>query len=564
MKPAALCLALPVLLCAQESLGELLGRARAERDAGRLGRALAAYEAMLAQVPEHETALLERAQVLSWMGRYPEALEGYRAFRARYPGRALLADLRLAQVHAWSGAHGDALAVLAPWEARSERQAVLDGATYRAWQGDLAGALERLETWRSGHPEDAEAALLQVRFRSWTGDLRAARRDFEALVARWPGEHAGRLGLARVRLWEGDPAGAAQELARLPEEARSAAEAQVLASQIDLNLGRSRAAVRRLEPLAEGGSVRREAADLLREEAEARGPWVELRASRTDTNEGLRSEDPLLRLRMPLAEGFGELSLGRRRVTLGPEERAATDLGLRFVHPLGSRLRATAALQRTDDLGGEAATGWSAGLQARLAPGVELGLEAGHGWLAFTPAAADLRGGVHTLEASLGWRLPDQRTRIDLGAGEGRLSAGSTRRSWMIALEHRWPLPWAEVRGGALARRFGYSESLPLGFFNPERFEYAGATGGLLVKRGRLWSADLSLRGGWQRINGGSRAFAWGYAAVVNWNPGNGRATGFLSWSQSLAGLPVVDPSDPGSYREHTLALGARLRLGRH
>lgn len=564
MKPAALCLALPVLLSAQESLGELLGRARAERDVGRLANALAAYDAMLAQAPEHETALLERAQVLSWMGRYREALEGYRAFRARYPGRALLADLRVAQVHAWSGDHGEALAVLGPWEARGERQAVLDGATYRAWRGDLAGALERLETWRSGHPEDAEAALLQARFRSWTGDLRAARRDFEALLARWPGEHAGRLGLARVCLWEGDPAGAAQELARLPEEVRSAAEAQVLASQIDLNLGRSRTAVRRLEPLADAGSARREAADLLREDAEARGPWVELRASRTDTNEGLRTEDPLLRLRLPLAEGFGELSLGRRRVALGPEDRAATDLGLRFAHPLGSRWRATASLQRTDDLGGEAATGWSAGLQARLAPGVDLGLEAGHAWLTFTPAATDRRGGIHTLEASIGWQLPDQRTRLDVGVGQGRLSAGSTRRSWMVALGHRWPLPWGEARGGALVRRFGYSETLPLGFFNPERFEYAGATGGLMVKRGRLWSADLNLRGGWQRVNGGERAFAWGYAAVVNWSPGAGKVTGFLSWSQSLAGLPVVDPADPASYREHTLALGARLRLGRH
>lgn len=564
MKRAALYLALPVLLCAQESLGELLSRARAERDAGRLPSALAAYDAMLAKVPDHETALLERAQVLSWLGRYQEALEGYRAFRARFPGRALLADLRLAQVHAWSGGHGDALAVLGPWEARGERQAVLDGATYRAWRGDLAGALERLETWRASHPEDAEAALLQARFRSWTGDLNAARRAYEALLSRWPGEHAGRLGLARVRLWEGDPEGAASELARLPEEVRSAAEAQVLASQIDLNRGRSRAAVRRLEPLAEAGSARREAADLLQEDAETRGPWVELRASRTDTNEGLRSEDPLLRLRLPLAEGFGELSLGRRRVALGPEDRAATDLALRFAHPLGRRLRASAGLQRTDDLGGEAATGWSAGLQARLAPGVDLGLEAGHAWLTFTPAATDLRGGIHTLEASLGWQLPDQRTRLDVGVGQGRLSAGSTRRSWMVALGHRWPLPWGEARGGALVRRFGYSETLPLGFFNPERFEYAGATGGLMVKRGRLWSADLALRGGWQRVNGGERAFAWGYAAVVNWNPGAGKVTGFLSWSQSLAGLPVVDPADPASYREHTLALGARLRLGRH
>lgn len=564
MNRAALCLALPVLLCAQESLGELLGRARAERDAGRLANALAAYEAMLAQVSDHETALLERAQVLSWLGRYREALEGYRAFRSRHPGRALLADLRLAQVHAWSGDHGEALVVLAPWEARGERQAVLEGATYRAWRGDLAGALDRLETWRSSHPEDAEAALLQARFRSWTGDLKAARRDHEILLARWPEEHAARLGLARVRLWEGDPEGAAAELARLPEEVRSAAEAQVLASQIDLNLGRSRTAVRRLAPLAEAGSARREAADLLREDAESRGPWVEWRASRTDTNEGLRTEDPILRLRVPLVEGFGELTLGRRRVAFGPEDRTATDAGLRLAHPLSPRLRATAGLQRTDDLGGEAATGWSTGLQARLAPGLDLGVETSHAWLAFTPAAERLRGSIHTLDASLGWQLPDQRTRLDLGVGQGRLSAGSTRRSWMVALGHRWPLPWGEARGGALVRRFGYSETLPLGFFNPERFEYGGATGGLMVKRGRLWSADLSLRGGWQRINGGGRAFAWSYAAVVNWNPGNGRATGFLSWSQSLAGLPVVDPSDPSSYREHTLALGARLRLGRY
>lgn len=564
MRAALLCVCLPAVLLAQEDLGTLLGRAREARDAGRLEPALAAYDAMLAQVPDHETALLERAQVLSWMGRYDEALGGYRRFRERFPQRAEVADLRIAQVLAWAGRYAESLETLAPWEARGLRQAVLDGATYRAWRGDLHASLIQLDGWIAAHPEDRDALLLRARFRSWTGDLRAAHREHVALLARFPGDAEARIGLGRVRLWEGDPRGAHAELACLTGDQRAKPEAQVLAAQVDLAEGRARQARSRLVPLAQGGAERKEARQLLAEAAEAQGPWVELRGTQLNTNEGLRMDDPALRLRMPLWDGHGDAALLHRAVDLNGDRRQATEVSVALAHPLGPWLRASGSLTQVSDLGGAAATEWSAGLKARLWPGLNLGLSAAHSLLAYTPTAWDHRESLHGVDLSLGWQLPDQRTRLDLGLGQGWLSAGTTRESWLATLGHRLPFTWGELRGSLLARGFGYSETLPLGFFNPERYRYGGATAGAVYRRGREVSVDLSLRGGWQVVNEDPTQFAWGYGLVLNWNPQAGRATFFASWNESVAGLPVVDPLDPSTYREHTLGLGARVRLGRY
>ena len=100
----------PALVEAQaEPLGALLTRARQARDLGHFAEAIKAYDAMLAQVPDHETALLERSETLGWMGQYPAAKEGYLAFRKQYPARALSADLALAKLAAWQNRSSEAI-----------------------------------------------------------------------------------------------------------------------------------------------------------------------------------------------------------------------------------------------------------------------------------------------------------------------------------------------------------------------------------------------------------------------------------------------------------------------
>jgi tetratricopeptide (TPR) repeat protein len=180
--PALLLLSLPGLVApAAEELGILLRQAREARDAGRWNEALVAYDAMLAQVATHETALFERAQCLTWAGRYAEGREAWQRFRQAVPARTLDADLWAARLEAWDGRLGRAQALLAPHVAAARRQAVLDSATYLAWDNQHGAALERLKAWRQGHPEDLEAALLEAKVLTWDGRRAEARRALQAL-----------------------------------------------------------------------------------------------------------------------------------------------------------------------------------------------------------------------------------------------------------------------------------------------------------------------------------------------------------------------------------------------
>lgn len=541
---------------APEPLGVLLARARRDRDQGRLPEALAAYDALLAQAPEHETALFERSQVLSWMGRYREAEAGYLDFRRRHPGRGLEADLRLAQVAAWEGRFDLAQARLEAWIAAGQRAAVLDGATYLAWEGRLGASLARLASWLRDHPGDREAAQLEAKVRSWTGRTEEARRAFNALLARWPGDREATLGLARLSLWAGDPEGARRVLAGLPEAERTHPDSRLLEAQLLAAEGRPREARARL---AGGDLPGKEARDLREDLVDRQGPWVEAAFARTDTSEGLRVEEPGLRARLPLGEGFAEGSWVGRRLTLGDLLQRPTEAGLTLNHPLGARLWASASLRRATP-GGEAATAHSLSLGWSPRPDLSLQLEQARQLATWTPAATATRVALSGLDLSGTWRPGGGTTLLSAGGGRARVSAGSLRRSFFIALEHRRPFAWGDLHGGLSARGFGYSESLPLGFFNPERYRYQGLALGASWRRGRELELGLDARLGRQTVNQDPARTTWGWSAAASWRPGSGPALLFATWGQVVAGLPVTTAVDPASYREHTLRFGLRIR----
>jgi len=551
-------LCLSACLLAQEGLGTLLGRARTARDQGRMAEAIQAYDAVLAQAPEHETALLERAQTLSWMGRFPEAAAGYLRFKQLHPRRALDADLRLAQVRAWANELPAALEVLAPWVREGQAQAVLDDATYRAWQGHLGDSLARLEAWLAIHPEDRAALMAKARFRSWTGRLKEARKDYETVLAKFPGDGEARLGLARLALWLGDPVEARTQLGKADPETRRGADGQLLEAQCAAAEGRGRAATEILKHLARGGSAQRDAQDALMENVSGNGPWVELRQSRTDTNEGLRTELPVLRARVPFLEGSAQLELGRNRLLFQDQERRSTLVGASLRQNLGSRWRVSAGLQWHSDFGGEASTAWNAGAGLRVMPGLQLQVDTARSLLDFTPAATDHRGSIRTVDLGLAWVFGDGLDAVNLGAGRGDLSVGSRRTSFFASYERRFPLSWIEFRGGLVGRGFGYSETLPLGFFNPERFRYLGLTTAATLKQARHYQLTLNLQAGTQRVNDDPSQFGWAYGVSGEWRLLDNRLGLFGAWNASKAGLPVMQTTDPEAYREHTLVFGLR------
>lgn len=546
---------------AHESLGALLTRARHAREAGRTEEALRAYGLMLAQVPAHETALLERAETLAWAGRYREAAEAYRVFRKVHPGRSLDADLRLAQLAAWQNRTGEALDLLNGWLKQEHRQAVLDAATYLSWGGRMPESLRRLRSWLESHPEDREARLLEAKILGWDGQFAEARAAYGKVLARTPSDREALAGLARLDLWEGSPGRAHGALDRMATDDRNHPESQLLQAQIDLAEGASRAARARTSTLAtRPGPSQKEARELLEDLTGALGPWVELSAARTDTNEGLRLEDPLFRARVPLGDGALDLGAGQHRTGFRDQVRSTRELSLGITHPIGPRWRASASVSRLSDLAGEPAWGHTLGLGLSPSAGLDLRLDHSRSLAIFTPAALAQRTAFSSTDLGASWRFGRGRHALGAGLGHTDVSAGSTRRSFFGSYEYRIPVTGFDLRVGALTRGFGYSTSLPLGFFNPERYRWNGATASLAWHKGRAFEAALNARTGYQVVNQGQAQFTWSYGAALSWTPQSAPVSLFASWSHSMAGLPVTDPTDPADYREHTLRVGLRLR----
>lgn len=547
-----------------ESLGHLLQRAREARDAGRTDEAVRAYGAMLAQVPTHETALFERAEALAWGGRYAEAEGGYRAFRAAYPGRAEEADLRLAQLEAWRDRTGSAVDLLDPWVKQGQRQATLDAATYLAWGGRIPESLSRLRAWLREHPEDQAARLLEAKVLGWDGQYSAARTSYGEVLKETPTHREALAGLARLDVWEGRPDQALGALDRMDPEGRDHVDSQLLRAQAERGQGSLRAARVRAEGLASRpGPLQRDAREFLEDLVTLQGPWVELSSARTDTNEGLRLEDPMLRARLPFFDGhLGLLGAQHRREYLG-SARSTNEVGLGLSHPLGARWQASAFLSQCSDVGGAPASGHLFGLGWNPIPGLDLELSQGRTLATFTPAALEQRTAFDTLDLGATWRPGAGRHAFSAGLGRADLSAGSVRRSFLGSYEFRIPVTGVDLRAGALVRRFGYSETLPLGFFNPEQYRWTGAFGSLAWHKGRVLEAGLQVRTGRQIVNGGPSQSTWAYGVNLAWSPRPWPIQLFMTWNDSEAGLPIIDPTDPSAYREHTLRFGLKIH-GNH
>lgn len=131
-----------------------------------LEAALATYDELLAAEPGDTELALDRARVLSWMGRHGQAIAGYRAVLQREPESAS-AELGLAKNENWLGHHRSATRRLETLVGRSDA----DAETWKAlafaryWDDDPDGALRALEAHRHREPEDREARELMAQIR---------------------------------------------------------------------------------------------------------------------------------------------------------------------------------------------------------------------------------------------------------------------------------------------------------------------------------------------------------------------------------------------------------------
>ncbi|HEY3401416.1 MAG TPA: tetratricopeptide repeat protein [Geothrix sp.] len=540
----------------EAEMGRLLTQARQARNQSRWEEAIKGYDALLAKDAWHETALFERAQTLGWARRYPDCVAAWRLFRERAPWRAREADQNLAMMASWGRIFDVSLATLEPYVQKEERWAVLDSAKYLSWAGRYRESLARSSRWITAHPEDKDALLMHARVLSWDGRLKEAHGAFERLVARFPDLADARMGLTQVSLWSGRVEEARVAWDQVPKETRETPEGKLLEGQIQLAEGHRRSALAQLKPLArQGSSVQRDAEDLIRAAAEGNGPVVEIGQSRTLTSEPLRMLDSSVRARVPLGDGSIGLSHVLHHSELSGLESDAHETAASLAYPLGP-LRLSAEAGRITGLGGDPAGFHRLGVLWRLGHGAELNLVQGRSVIVFTPQAVAQRVGMQSTD--LAFTLAGFADVLRLQGGTASVSAGNRRSTWSAAYEHRWRVSPVTFTTGLTSRSMGYSETLPLGFWNPNRYLFHGVTGGASFEHGRF---AFGVEGRWGRQVTDQQAWTTGkgYGANLSWGLGRSPVTLLLGWSQSTSGLNAVSVSDPDAYREQTFRWGLRV-----
>lgn len=540
----------------EAEMGQLLSQAREARNQSHWDEAIRGYDAVLAKDPWHETALFERAQTLGWAKRYTDCIAGWRLFRERAPWRAREADQNLAMMASWGRVFDVALTTLEPYVKQGERWAVLDSAKYLSWAGRYRESLARTSTWAAAHPEDQEALLMHARSLSWDGRLKEAHAAFERLVTRFPELADARMGLAQVSLWSGRVEEARKAWDQMPKDSRETPEGRLLDGQIQLAEGRRRSALLQLRPLAQlGSSVQQDAEDLIRASAEANGPTVEIGQTRTLTSEPLRMLDSSLRARLPLGDGSLGLSQVLHHSELSGAKSDAHETAANLAYPLGP-LRLSADLGRITGLGGDPAGFFRLGASWRMGHGAELSLVQARSVVVLTPQAVTQRIGIQSTDLAFSWTgFTDV---LQLQGGTASVSAGNRRTTWSAAYEHRWRISPVTLSAGLTSRALGYSETLPLGFWNPGRYRFHGATGGATFERGRF---AFSVDGRWGKQVTDQQAWTTGkgYGANLSWGMGRSPVTLLLGWSNSTSGLITLSVSDPSTYREQSFRWGLRV-----
>ena len=537
-------------------MAELLTRARQARNQSLWAEAIQGYDAVLVRDPWHETALFERAQTLGWAKQYPACILAWRLFRERAPWRAGEADQNLSMMASWGRIFDVALDTLEPYVKKGERWAVLDSAKYLSWAGRYRESLSRTSGWIEAHSDDREALLMHARALSWDGQLKAAHSAYAGLVARFPELAEARMGLAQVSLWSGWIEAARTAFDQMVPETRGTPEGRLFDGQVQLAEGRRRSALALLTPLAQqGSSVQRDAEDLIRASAKGNGPSVEIGRGRTLTSEPLRLVDSSIRARLPLGDGSIGLSQTLHHSDLSGLRSEARDTAANLAYPLGP-LRLSADLGRTTGLGGDPAGFHNLTVLWRLGQGAELSLAQGRTVVGFTPQAVAQRIGIQSTDLALA--LSGFEDSLRLQGGTATVSAGNRRTTWSAAYEHRWRVSPVTLSGGLTARSLGFSETLPLGFWNPGRYRFYGATGGAAFERGRF---SMTVDGRWGRQVTDQQAWTTGrgYGANLSWGLGRSPFTLLLGWSDSTSGLNTVNASDPSTYHEQFVRWGVRM-----
>lgn len=410
----------------------------------RFDEALAQYERVLAEDPDHPLARRERAKVLSWAGRFEESAEAFHALLADTPGD-VEARIGLARVLSWSGRNA---------EARAEYEAVL-----------------------AAHPGHPDALLGIAQTWAWSGNLAKARPAYEAAARAADSPKDARIGLAYLELWEGSPARARREAEALA--ARHPGDADTLEL-----LAAARAAT---APWFSGSWDQLDDSDrnlftTTRLEAGgtfARGPALRLAYADYDVHTA-GAQGTIRSLQgyatwVPRPHHAVEAMLGLDRLEgPGVRDHDVTDWGLRWSFPLQAS--------------------WNGSLQARREP------------FRYSVPLIDNRIVIESLAATATGRIGEH-WRLSGTASAWSLSDDNRRIAAELAARRSWPHAAHTLEAGGNLRWLDWRRDLDNGYFDPGGFIAWGATARAFgpVRGTSTVDYDVSTELGLQSFDAGGR-----------------------------------------------------------
>ena len=540
---------------------ELLDAARSARNQKHWPEAIRLYSQVLAQYPDLDRALFERAQIYGWTKQHAAAIRDFRRHLQLYPDQARETEKALAKVLAWSKQFKAGIALLEPQAQRGDREALLDQATFLSWDHQLSRALGITEAFLRVHPEDVEFQILRGRVLSWAGRHGEARAAYQAVLRTTPRHKEALMGLAQLDLWQGFPEGAASRLQALTPEDAGTGEAALLSSQLLQRQGRLRAARSAVAPWRQDPELASDVNERLWDLAAAQGPYLEFSHGRTDSNEGLRQDMDTVEAGLPFLEGT--LRLGGTANDLaqtdGPSA-SPTQAFLGLSHPLGSRWRAGFNVSRVSQAGNAAATDLGIFVNVRAMKGLNLGLAFERSTSTASPRALQLRTITTGFTFQGGYTFGETLNLATWSLERAELSAGSRRQALTTSYTRRFVFQDGEVRLGGNLRLVNHNPPLQLGFFTPEHFRIYALTTGFSLRREGVWEFDFDGQAGSQRVNEAPSTFAWGYSGSLSATPWTPAVVLFASFGESVVALPTTEVTDPTQYRDKSFRMGVRLR----
>jgi len=465
-------LALRLLTAAPDVAAADPSSADAAFDAGDGAKALALYNEELSSNPGNVHALVRSGMLLSWQGKYDEAVKRY--------------DLALRAEPA-------------------DRTATLERAKALSWDRKHVEAAQGFRRLLEPEPSDREARLGLARSLSWGGDQKAGRAEYEKVLAQHRSDPEALVGVAQTYAWSGHGVEARELYDRALRSSPGMKEALLGLAYLDLEEGDIRAGRSKATDLERRFPADSEVVELDKAVRREQAPWIRTSYDRLDDTDDnaidiTRAEGGMgLPAGTDLLLGIARYDMGSPAPTAGsPDVSASIDslygvLGYRATSHqrvelrLGTdRLENTTGVRENETIGG-ATYLW------RLGDRWEGRVAAERDTYRYSPLIVDNAIVVDAYSASVSGRL-GERFRVEGNAGVWDLSDGNRRRNAGAAGWYTWPgLPLTLETGYAFVYS-DFRDDTSGGYFDPSNFRahlLRGAARGKFGKTSAYYEATL-------------------------------------------------------------------------